>query len=108
MLLLRTNIKETITARVSVLGYTIDAAMEPIMAGGRSPKKMLNETDPSRKAFPKDSFFLMKNRTSINTIPTLTMAGICCRTDNGCVSLSKKMCILWQILFYCHEGTKQR
>ncbi len=81
MLLDRTNIKETIRARASVLGYTIDSAMETIMAPGRRPKKMLNETAPSRKAFPKDNFFLMKKSTRINTMPTLIMAGIYCSAD---------------------------
>jgi len=81
MLLLRTNIKETIRARASVLGYAIEAAMEPIIAPGRRPKKILNEPAPSRKAFPKDSFFLIKKSTRINTTPTLIMAGICCSND---------------------------
>jgi len=55
--------------------------MERIIAPGCRPKKTPNETAPSRKAFPKDSFFLMKKRTRIKAAPTLIMAGIRCSAD---------------------------
>jgi hypothetical protein len=63
-------------AKANVFGYTIDAAMDPATALGRSPNKTLNKTAPIRKAFPKDSFFRIKKSTRTNTIMTLTMAGM--------------------------------
>jgi len=55
--------------------------MDPIMAAGCNPKKRLKATAPSRNAFPRDSFFLIRRSTSTNTIPILIMAGMWCKTD---------------------------
>jgi hypothetical protein len=50
MLLLRINISATMKARDNVFGYTIDSAIDPIMALGSNPKNKLNDIAPSRKA----------------------------------------------------------
>jgi hypothetical protein len=77
MLLLRTKIRDTISARDNVFGYTIDLAMEMIIGLGGKPNKTLNETAPKIKLWPNDSFFRIKKSTKTNTMIIRIIAGIC-------------------------------
>jgi len=103
MLLLRTKISETMSARDKVLGYTIDWAIDPIIALGCNPNKTLNKIAPSRKAFPNDSLFLIKKSTNINTIKTLIMAGICCKTG---ILFVRKCCRTFPVLGVGYRGSE--
>jgi hypothetical protein len=76
MELLRTRIRDTITAKARVWGDMTEKIMDLPMAHGFIPKNTPMQTAPRKKAWPRDRFFRTQTITMEKTMNRRIKAGI--------------------------------